>query len=221
MLGHSFFYNESIKNYVATFGALFSNIEISRKKSDGTTVLDKVPLHFADKTKMYSYIFQNEEHISLPRLSFDFSIDGVDDNRKTHRLIVNKFQDVNGNIHRSLNAIPYDFTFNLYVYANDIEESLQIIEQILPYFQPSLTVKIKPLKDFPDIVIDVPVILESVSNDFDTDGSLQDRDVYSWTLSFSLKGILFNHIETASNIILDVSRVKIKLYDDFTKEVNP
>lgn len=219
MLGYSYFYNESIKNYVATFGALFSNIEIQRKKSDGTVVTERVPLHFSDKTKMYQYIFESEKHISLPRLAFDFSIEGVDENRKTSRTNVNKFKDASGVIHSSLNAVPYNFTFNLYLYANDIEESLQIVEQILPYFQPSLTVKIKPLSNFEDVIVNVPIILESVSNDFETDGGLQDRDVYTWTLGFTLKGLLFNKINVASDIILDVS--KVKLYEDFTKEINP
>lgn len=219
MLGNDFFYNGSIKDYVVTFGKLFSDIYVQRTNEDSTTTLTKVPLHFANKRKMYQEVFNKDhDNISYPRMGFSFNVQGVDDDRKTHRLNELDFKTTASTADWSYNAIPYNFTFNLTVYSIDIQDVLQIIEQILPFFQPSLTVKIKPFADYPDFITDVVMILDSSANTFQTEGELREDDVFEWDLSFTLKGWLFNKITVDGPIILDVSNVK--LYDQNTGQVN-
>ena len=150
-------------------------------------------------------IFQNPtQNLSLPRMGFDFGIDGVDDNRKTHRLNPKAFGAKTTNQDAAFNSVPYNFNFSLQVYTNDIEDSLQIVEQILPFFQPSLTVKIKPFSEYPDFVTDVTVILNSVSYEHLDSEMFEYNDYYSWKLDFTVKGWLFSPIQSES-VILDVN----------------
>jgi len=212
MLGKDHFYNESIRNLVVAFGMMFKGIKVSRKKKDGSTELVQVPVFFSDKTKMYRMVFEGagSRNIALPRISFNFSVEGVDDVRKTSRGHQTKLSGDSQNAIWSYAPVPYNFNFELTIWCNDIEESLQIVEQILPNFQPSLTVKIKPLEAHPDVIMDIPVILKSVSNDFENSGDTDVRDYYSWNMDFTVKGWLFNSIvQTDGEIILDVSGVTL------------
>jgi hypothetical protein len=221
MLGKDYFYNASIRTYVATFGKLFSDIYVKKEKSN-TSNLVRIPIHFAQKDKLYTKLFKdNNDTVSLPRLGFSYTIEGVDQDRKTGRGNIQKFK-VNGDsestVNWSYNSVPYNFEFTLTVFTNDIEDGLQIIEQILPNFQPSLTVRIKPLENI-DLVVDVPVTLNSVADSYDDSNSIDDRTYYTWDLSFTVKGWLFNHINFDSDgVILDISKVRV--FDMLTGELD-
>ena len=58
--------------------------------------------------------------------------------------------------------VPYNLDFTLYVMAKNSDDALQIVEQILPYFQPDYTITINDMSDM-GIKRDVPIILSSVS----------------------------------------------------------
>lgn len=224
MLGFDYFYNESIKNMIVTFGSLFNEVYISRARKDTDPVLIKVPLHYGDQSKVYMYnkSGNNPFNSVWPRMAFDFSIGAVDDQRKTSRTIVHNFGkavNTSTGVWSSRNFIPYDFTFNLYVGASDIQDGLQIVEQILPFFQPELTVKIKPLKNFPDFIADVPVELVSVTSDFEADGDIEAREYYNWTLSFNLKGFLFSPMVKDKFKVIDVYNISLKDFNLLQSDV--
>ena len=58
--------------------------------------------------------------------------------------------------------VPYNINFTLYILAKNSDDALQIVEQILPFFQPDYTIT---MKDNPDMgtVKDIPVISSSAS----------------------------------------------------------
>jgi hypothetical protein len=206
MLGYDHFYYGTIRAMVASFGYLFSDIKIERKTSTGSTLI-KVPLHFSNQGKAYES-FSNPWSQTFPRMGFEFSVIGVDDLRKTSGNTIERMKTANG-VHWSRNFIPYDFSFSLYITANDIQDSLQIVEQILPHFQPSLTIKIKPLKDYPDFVTDVTVELVQVSNEFDTYGDIEQHASFDWTLNFTLKGFIFAPIQTTGIGVIDTTTINM------------
>ena len=74
----------------------------------------------------------------------------------------------------------------LNIMAKNQDDGLQILEQILPYFQPEYTVSIKPIDGY-DFKQDVPIILSSVSIQDDYEGDLPSRRVLIYTLDFSMK----------------------------------
>jgi hypothetical protein len=209
MLGYDHFYYKTIRAMVASFGYLFSDIYIKRRIKDGTSKLIKIPLHFGPQDRIYTYknTPTSGAVTSWPRLAFDFSIAGVAENRKTSKNVISQMNPNSADWMR--NYIPYDFNFNLYVATTDIEDSLQIVEQILPFFQPSLSLKIKPLKEYPELVTDITIKLNSVENDFESEGEIVDDSMYYWTLSFVLEGFLFSPIQTDGIGIIDTATVNV------------
>lgn len=215
MLGHDHFYNATIRAMVASFGYLFSDVHIRRVYREGDELI-KVPLHFAPYDKVQQHR-QTDGQIyvqTYPRMAFDFSIGGVDDTRKTSKQSIHAFKTADSTGTRQVdwgrNFVPYDFNFQLYIIATDIQDSLQIIEQILPHFQPSLTIRIKPLEQYKDFETDVTVILNNVVNTFTYEGDLTDDSLYEWQLDFTVKGFLFSPIQTGSIGVIDVANINMK-----------
>ena len=83
-----------------------------------------------------------------------------------------------------------------------MNEALQIVEQILPYFQPEYTVTMKIVDTMPDHR-DVPVVLQSVSMSDDYEGGFEDRRIIEYTLDFQMKTYFFGPIYTG-NLIKNV-----------------
>jgi hypothetical protein len=215
MLGYDHYYYGTIRSLVASFGYLFSGIEIKRIYREGDKLI-KVPLHYAPQDKIYQYrkTEGNSYVQTYPRMAFEFNIGGVDNTRKTSKQSIHSFgttmQDGVKQVDWARNFVPYNFDFQLYLIATDIQDCLQIIEQILPHFQPSLTIRIKPFEQYPDFETDVTVIMNNVSNDFQYEGDLSDDTIYQWTLSFTLQGFLFSPVQSGSIGVIDVASINMK-----------
>ena len=65
---------------------------------------------------------------------------------------VQKFKKVKGTTEKQLDTqympVPYNLDFELYILAKNQDDGLQIVEQILPYFQPEYNVTITPVEGF-------------------------------------------------------------------------
>ena len=83
--------------------------------------------------------------------------------------------------------VPYNINMQLNIMAKNQDDGLQILEQILPYFQPDYTVTIKPIDDMQSFKQDVPISLNSVSFDDQYDGDYNSRRVLIYTLDFTMK----------------------------------
>ena len=202
MLSGSVYYHGIIRKSIVSFGRLFSSIYIDRKEGDsvsGTTVQRvQVPLAYAPKEKWLVRIEQDPElknntYTTLPRMSFEITGYTYDSVRK-----VNRMQKITcGSGLESMSyvytPVPYNIDISLYVLTKTQEDGLQIIEQILPTFTPEYTLAVKTVQDM-NIVLDVPVILNSVSVQDDYDGDFQTRRFVTHTLNFTLKTSLFGPI---------------------------
>lgn len=201
MFSNQHFYHRITRKLVVAFGSLFNDLRLVRYNKAGTAEVERivVPLIYANKEKYYVRITEDpllakEVQIALPRMSFEMSAITYDPLRKisSHIMRYSK-NDANGEL-KTYQAFPYNFSFNLSIYARNAEDGFQIIEQILPYFSPDYTVTIDPI-DMAVERIDVPVILESVSYDVGEDtGSPESTRVLMWTLSFTAKGYLYGYV---------------------------
>ena len=88
---------------------------------------------------------------------------------------------------------PYNLNFTLSVMANKMNDALQIVEQILPYFQPDYTVTMKMIDDMSDNR-DVPVILNSVSFEDTYQGGFDERRVITYDLEFQMQLYFFGPV---------------------------
>ena len=201
----TYFYNESMRRMTIGFGQIFNNIQIKRKNSSGNVVQSiKVPLAYAPKEKFLARLDQQaslqdrEFAITLPRLSFEISGISYDPSRKLTR--VQKYKTVkSGKDGKVLNfnytPVPYNVSYNLYSFTASAEAGLQIVEQILPFFQPDFTVTVNAIPEL-NIKRDIPIILNSVNYEDTYSGDFASRRAVIYTLGFTAKTYLFGPAST-------------------------
>jgi hypothetical protein len=198
------FYNRIIRKLVIGFGNMFNDITLVRYNPNLTEAERLiVPIIYGPKEL---YVFRNEEdslldkkvQVTLPRMSFEMTGFTYDASRKLNTNFKN-FAQTNTGLVSQYNPVPYNFDFNLYIYVRNIEDGTQIIEHILPYFTPDYTIKLNLIPEM-GIVKEVPIILNSTSQDIDYEGdySRGTRNII-WTLNFTVKGFIFGKINDSSS----------------------
>jgi hypothetical protein len=211
----TWFYHKRVRTAVSVFGSLFNNIYVLRQDSSGRTMSQvKVPLSYAPKDNFLERLTEmsrGEEGerrvaIKLPRMSFEISNIQYDAIRQLPKLntITRSISTDNTKKKKIYTSVPYNLTFELNVYAKTQDDALQIVEQILPYFSPQYTVSIKPFSDYPDILEDVPIVLNNVTFQDNYEGALEQRRSIIYTLSFEMK-ISFHGPEQEAAIIRKVN----------------
>ena len=198
-----YFYNEILRKTIIGFGTLFNGLTV---KQENSTV--KVPLAYGPIQKFLARLEQSPElsqatQMSLPRMSFEFTGLTYDPARKvtTTQQITVKDPDDGTEIKKTYVPVPYNMQFELAIMCKLNDDALQIVEQILPYFQPQYNLTINLLSAI-DEKKDVPVILENVTFQDDYEGDYTTRRVLTYTLRFSAKTYLFGPVSSASKDIV-------------------
>ena len=196
----TYFYNESMRRMTIGFGQIFNNVQIKRKDSNGSVVQSiRVPLAYGPKEKFLvrldqqSSLDNREFAITLPRMGFEISNISYDPSRKLTR--IQRFKKVKANkdgkvLDFNYTPVPYNISYNLYSFTASAEAGLQIIEQILPFFQPDFTVTINAIPDL-NIKRDIPIVLNSVNYEDTYSGDFTTRRAVIYTLNFTAKTYLF------------------------------
>ena len=218
MLGQQF-YHETMRKIVVSFGTLFNNIQIVRKNSSGAVVQSmKVPLAYGPQQKFLARLnsdpsLASKVAVTLPRLGFEMNGITYDPSRKLNR--VQKFRKVKTSandadkLDTQYMPVPYNINFTLYAMAKNSDDALQIVEQILPYFQPDYTLTINDMADM-GIKRDVPIILNDVSYEDNYQGDFTERRAIIYTMTFTAKFYLYGPV-TSSSVI---KTVQVDQYTD-------
>ena len=157
MLGQ-YFYNESLRKTIIAFGSLFNGIYISRKNAAGTDSQSmKVPLAYGPKQKFMVRLdadpnLDQKVAITLPRIGFEIAGLDYDPTRKLNRIMKRKkvsttTDKVLKQMSTQYSPVPYNLNFELFVMTKNSDDGIQIVEQILPFFQPEYTVTIKEVPE--------------------------------------------------------------------------
>ena len=209
------FYHKKIRNTVIAFGTIFNNVNIKRLDSSGNPVQNiKVPLSYSPKEKFLARLDAQQDltgddskvAITLPRMSFEVTGYSYDGGRKLNKN--QKITQVTTNadttkLNSQYTPVPYNINFGLSVYVANSDDGLQIVEQILPYFQPDYTVTMIESSTM-DTKRDIPIVLNSVDYEDSYTGSLTSSRRIIYTLSFTAKVYLYGPIST-SPVIKTVS----------------
>ena len=197
MLGQQF-YHETIRKIIVSFGTIFNNVQIVRKNSSGNiTQSMKVPLAYGPKQKFLTRIREDASiskttAITLPRIAFEIQTLSYDTTRKLNR--VTKIRKTSakgsGKLETQYMPVPYNVDLQLFVMAKSGDDALQIIEQILPFFQPDFTVTINAIPTL-NIKRDIPIILNSVNYEDTYSGDFTTRRAVVYTLAFTAKTYLY------------------------------
>lgn len=188
------FYHSSIRKAIISFGNLFNNLFVDRKNADGDVIQTiKVPLAYAPRQKFLARIesipetdVKKDVQVLLPRMAFEMLSIGYDPNRRVSYIQQNRKISGNNNADTQYAPSPYNIDVALYVYAKNQDDGLQIIEQILPYFNPDFNLSITAIPDL-NIQNDLPIVLESISYDDQYEGDFYTRRMIMWTLMFTIK----------------------------------
>jgi hypothetical protein len=197
MLG-TYFYHEILRKTVIGFGTLFNNINIRHADASGTNFSTmKVPLAYGPMQKFLARIQQQpdldrEIAITLPRLSFEMQGLQYDPTRKTG--IAQTFLTQNGtNAKKVYMPVPYNIAFELSIMSKLSDDALQILEQIVPYFQPSFNITINLISSIGEKK-DIPIVLESINYSDQYEGGFESRRTIIYTLAFTAKTYLFGPV---------------------------
>jgi len=217
MLG-TYFYHEIIRKTIISFGTLFNDISIRHTKSDGT-ILDetKVGLSYGPMQKFLTKIQEQEQltksiAITLPRMSFEMTRIQYDATRKTGVTQTFKAVDTtDGKTKKVFMPVPYNIEFELNIFSKLNDDALQIIEQILPFFQPSFNLTVDLVSSIGE-KRDIPIVLDSIDFQDDYEGSFQTRRALIYTLRFSAKTYLFGPIAESTEGL--IRKVQADLYAD-------
>ena len=203
------FYHEIFRRTIISFGSLFNNMLIKQENSSEETVNQfRVPLSYGPTQKFLARLSQSPDlnksvAMTLPRMSFEFTGLQYDPSRKVTQ--TQKFSKGLSSDKKSTQKaympVPYNMQFELAIMTKLNDDMLQIVEQILPYFQPSYNLSVN-LIDTIGEKRDIPVVLESITTNDDYEGDFSTRRALIYTLRFSVKTYLFGPISSASSDII-------------------
>lgn len=214
MLGN-YYYHEIIRKTIISFGTLFNDIHIRHTDGAGNASSSmKVPLAYGPSQKFLARITQQPDlnkavQITMPRMSFEMSSIQYDSTRKSSLVQTFKACDDGSKVKKVFMPVPYNIGFELNILSKLNDDALQIIEQILPYFQPHFNLTVD-LVDSIGEKRDIPIILESVSFQDDYEGNFDTRRSLIYTLQFMAKTYLFGPIADSSDGL--IRKVQVDMY---------
>jgi hypothetical protein len=218
----NYFYNKSIEKTVIAFGTLFNAISVKHQDSSEEDLsLFKVPIGYGPIQKFLARTEQSPDGnrriaTTLPRMSFEIISIDYDGTRKAS--VVQTFRSANVSDGTEIKNIymptPYNIQFELNIVSKIQSDILQIVEQILPFFQPSFNVTINFIPEINE-KRDIPIILNRINFRDDYENDFKTRRLLTWTLTFTAKTYLFNQIPADSQGL--IKKVQVDYATDALK----
>lgn len=215
MLG-TYYYHEIIRKTIIAFGTLFNDIYIRHENRDGSVVDEtKVGISYGPQQKFLAKIQEQANlakpiALNLPRLSFEMVTMQYDPSRKAG--ITQTFKASDGtNLKKVFMPVPYNIGFELSIFSKLNDDALQIVEQILPYFQPSFNLTIDLVQSIGE-KRDIPIVLDSIDFQDDYEGTFETRRALIYTLRFTAKTYLFGPVSDTTDGL--IKKVQTDLYGD-------
>ena len=212
---NTYFYHEIIRKTIVAFGTLFNNIYIRHENSSGEVVDEtKVGIAYGPMQKFLARIEQQAQlnkaiAITLPRMSFEMTSIQYDSTRKAG--VTQTFKASDGtNLKKVFMPVPYNIGFQLSIFCKLNDDALQIIEQILPYFQPSFNLTIDLISSIGEKK-DIPIVLDNISFQDDYEGDFTTRRALIYTLNFTAKTYLFGPIAESTDGL--IRKVQVDYYN--------
>ena len=202
MLG-TYYYHEILRKTIIGFGTLFNNIFIKHEGIDNTTLDEtKVGLAYGPQQKFFARIREQANltkavAITLPRMSFEMVSVQYDPTRKSG--ITQTFKASDGtNLKKVFMPVPYNIGFELSIFSKLNDDALQILEQILPYFQPSFNITVNLINSIGE-KRDMPIVLDNIAFRDEYEGDFNTRVALIYTLQFTAKTYLFGPVADTSD----------------------
>ena len=196
-----YYYHEILRRTIIGFGTLFNGIEIKHEDSDDNVAsVIKVPLAYGPTQKFLARLQQSPDlnkpvQVTLPRMSFEFVGLQYDGSRKvtTTQTFKSETVGVATAIRKTFMPVPYNMSFELTVLTKLNDDMLQIVEQIVPYFQPAFNLSVDLVSTIGE-KRDIPVVIENITMEDDYEGDFTTRRALIYTFRFTAKTYLFGPV---------------------------
>lgn len=210
-----YYYHGTVRKVVVGFASLFNNVHLVRNDASGNEKERiRVPIAYGPQQKFLKRLdrigtdFDQQQvrlETYLPRMAFEITSLQYDSSRKLNSVqqTVGFNAADRGSLKRRWERVPYNMNMTLSAMTKSMDDCLQIVEQILPYFTPEYVFTIKAI-DGMDIDVDVPIVLSSVALTEGDDGSYGDysqRKVNFATIQFIAKMYLYGPVKEAPLIL--------------------
>lgn len=213
-----YYYHQILRKSIVAFGTLFNNIVVKRRANpgvtDNTTIETyKCPIQYGPYEKWLGIIatkpkdVKQTTQISLPRMSFEIKGLTYDGSRKvTPTQFMRKIPGSDSSHenqpvqYKQFMPVPYNLDVQLAIMAKTQDDGLQILEQILPNFHPSINVSIEIIDETHE-ERDICVVLNpNIGYIDDYEGEITQRGTTIWTLNFTVKTYLFGPVDVEKDI---------------------
>lgn len=205
MLNSNPYYHAIIRKAIVAFGKTFTGMQCRHYDDNGAVAkIVQVPIAYAPKEKWFTRLsedpdFAQKFQIELPRMSFEIIGMQYDAERKIGKYKDYMFSNCPGQTGKIYSPVPWNVTISLSTYTKTQDDSLQILEQILPFFGPALIINIDLIDR--NITQDIPVVLRSVERSDTYGGSLEDSRMIIQEFVFEMKLNLFGPIDNRYAVI--------------------
>jgi hypothetical protein len=200
------FYNKSVRNTVIAFGSLFNQLKVKRIDGSGNVIKQiQVPISYGNKSKFIRKIRedyrlsdpdQTQVSMTLPRIGFELTSVEYDTSRKMNTLGRRRVLKPGSDeiVLSNFNPVPYILNFGMYLMSETVDDGLQMLEQITPYFTPEFTVSLNLISELHEKV-DVPITLNSTTVESEYEGDFDNIRNVMWVLDFSAKSYMYSPVK--------------------------
>lgn len=158
-----FFYDEQIRRFLLQFTRIFSGFQIEYGRDENNpdaAALIRVPIRYGDSSRQAQTILQENSASSLPstplmtfyisalnydrpRMQEPYFVSKVNVRQRTYDTATESYETTQGNAFtiERLMPVPYALTLNLDLWTSNTNQKLQLMEQILTLFNPSLEIQ--------------------------------------------------------------------------------
>ena len=222
MLG-KYYYHEIIRKTIIAFGTLFNDINIKHKKQDGSDFSNiKVPIAYGPVEKFLARLEQKPDlrkrnSITLPRIAFEMNSIQYDNSRKvsTMQTFIAKSNVDDKTVNKVFMPVPYNLGIQLSIMAQYNDDALQIIEQILPYFQPSFNITIDLVSAIGE-KRDIPLILGGINFKDNYESGYEEKRIIIYNLDFTAKTYLFGPLPDSTEGL--IKKVQVDYYTNTNRK---
>ena len=206
-----YYYPRTVKAITTALLNMFNDIRVVKYDKNDAMVSEKsVPITFGpvekyhqDRTENHYFDADNVEHnnryyLQIPRIALIPNGITYDPDRATgvnewRYWLKESLQLSDSDIDQVVSdyqPTPYNFNFTIHIKNDSMDYLSQILENILPYFNPTLMLRVKEFS-FLNIERDLAVSIDGVGYDFIDDESNTDTRYVNATMNLTVKGFMY------------------------------
>lgn len=187
---------------MTAFLDFMNNISIEKYAWDETTgayvprSIYVVPVQFSSSDKMFAIntstsamktfppensLSPVEMAITVPRIAVNLVGLVYDNDRKVNKLNRMQVNQGEGSLYM---GVPYNLEFEVTSITKSLDDTFQIMEQIIPFFTPAMSLDVNT---YLDMIESIPVSMTSLSFDFPQDVAEADERLYQVSYFFTMR----------------------------------